>query len=399
MSILMITDPATDGHLFPVLKELGQRGREVRLFNPAAYPLEATITVESTLSGPRSAISWESQEIDLSAVGSVWYRRPGNLHLPEELSPKEAEWVRGECSALINGIYANTDALWVSEPHRLRRADLKLLQLRLAWQLGFQLPDYIVTNDPERARSFLAAHPDGVINKGLWMPMIELEDQVGMIYTHRVTAEDVEQLDAVRYGPTYLQAFIPKARDIRVTVIGDQIFPAGIDSMTVAEAQIDFRKAEMLDLPHEPVELPEKVAAACLAIVKELGLQFGAIDLLETPEGDYVFLENNPNGQWYWVEMMTGQPMAKAMVDLLERGEDERGRQRDPSRAFTPAERLPTSMPVGDQTVPLSHETQMMVLNGNAPAMLADLVATRAWVEKKKNDVMLHVGDVNAHDG
>lgn len=398
MSILIVTEPANDGHLFPVLKELGRRGHEVHLFNPGAYPLSAAITVESSPSGSRAVIAWEGQEIDLSKVGSVWYRRPGNFELPEELADKEREWIRQECSALVNGIYVNTDALWVSEPHNIRRADYKLLQLRLARQLGFRVPDYIVTNEPDRARSFLAAHPEGVITKGLYLPMILLEDRAGMIYTHEVTALDAEQIESVRYGPTFLQALVPKARDIRVTVIGEELFAAGIDSMTVAEARIDFRKAEMMDLPHEPVTLPEPVAAACLSIVEDLGLRFGAIDLLETPDGDYVFLENNPNGQWYWVEMMTGQPMARAMADLLEQGERERGRGPDPERAFTPADRPPRAMAVGDHTIPMTHRTSIATDHGDRPSDDLNLVATRAWLERKKDNVLLHVGDTTADE-
>ncbi|HVX29450.1 MAG TPA: hypothetical protein VHA53_03140, partial [Nitrolancea sp.] len=146
MSILIVTDPASDGHLYPVLTELGRRGNQIQLFNPGAYPLSAVINVESTPSASRAVIHWEEQEIDLAQVGSVWYRRPGSFELPDELTPKEAEWLKGEATALINGIYANTDALWVSEPHALRRADLKLLQLRLARELGFRIPEYLVTN-------------------------------------------------------------------------------------------------------------------------------------------------------------------------------------------------------------------------------------------------------------
>ena len=57
---------------------------------------------------------------------------------------------------------------------------------------------------------------------------------------------------------------------------------------------------------------------ALRAYLKACGLRFGAFDLIVTPQGEYVFLELNPNGQWYWVELSTGAPMADAMADLLE---------------------------------------------------------------------------------
>jgi glutathione synthase/RimK-type ligase-like ATP-grasp enzyme len=395
MTVLFVSDPEADGHLLPVLTELSRRGHEVQIFNPGAFPDSATVTVDSTPCGPRTLISWGQEEVDLATVGSVWYRRPGNFELPEELISKEAEWLRGECVALINGIYANTEALWVSDPFSQRRADLKLLQLRIAQKLGFRVPAYTVTNDPRRARSFLAEHSSGVIVKALSMPAIQLEDRAGMIYTHLVTAEDEEQLESVRYGPTFLQAFVPKARDIRVTVIGEELFAAGIESMTAAEGRIDFRKAEVWDLPHEAVTLPEPVAAACLAIVSEVGLRFGAIDLIETTDGGYVFLEINPNGQWYWVEMMTGQPMARAMADLLERGEREHGHHPDTTRAFTLAEPTSHVLAVGEQTAPYSSKAAATG-NGDGPMALTNLTATRPWFQQKHGELLLHVGDVEA---
>lgn len=398
MSILFISDPEVDGHILPVASELGRRGHQVLVFDPGKFPMSASITVDSTACGSRTTLKSGNERADLTDIGSVWYRRPGSFVLPEELHPKETEWLRAECTALINGIYANTDALWVSEPNVIRHAELKLLQLRLAQQLGFRVPDYTVTNDSERSRSFLDEHPDGVITKGLRMPMLVLEDRVAMIYTHRVTEQDAEQLESVRYGPTFLQALIPKARDVRVTVIGDELFATAIESMTMAASQIDFRKVEFMDLPHVPVTLPEPVASACFKLVKDLGLQFGAIDLLETPDNDYVFLENNPNGQWYWIEMMTGQPMAKAMADLLERGEIERGRAPDESRAFTPAPRASHLVAIGSQTVPLDPDVQAALSIERTSEDELRLVTTRSWVERKREGVLLHVGDTAVDD-
>jgi hypothetical protein len=216
-----------------------------------------------------------------------------------------------------------------------------------------------------------------------------------MIYTHRLTLEDAEQLDSVRHGPTFLQALVKKTRDIRVTVIGDEIFAVGIDSMAVEAGHIDFRQAEVMDLPHQVMTLPGTVERACLAIVKQLGLHFGAIDLLETPDGDYVFLENNPNGQWYWIEMIAGQPMARAMADLLERGVIERGDARKLVSAVDIPPRSPRSMPVGEQTIPFVRRATTSVLGGDSVAASANLAATRVWLERKQGNIMLHVGDVD----
>jgi glutathione synthase/RimK-type ligase-like ATP-grasp enzyme len=399
MTILCISDITSDSHLLPVAAELSRRGHTVRFFNPGRFPETATITVDGTPDGQRTVLSWDDQSLDLSTVERVWYRKPSNLQLDPRITPEEATWLRSQCADLIQGIWANVDAFWVSEPHRLRHASLKLLQLRLARQLGLCVPDYIVTNSPERAHAFIAAHPDGVIVKALAAPTLFSPERFGMIYTHRLTAADLDHLDEVRHEPTFLQAFVPKRVDVRVTVIGDEVFPVAIDSMGTPEAVVDFRRADMMDLPHEPIALPGGLQAACLELVRRLGLQFGAIDLLLTPDDEYVFLEINPNGQWLWIEMMTELPMTRAMCDLLERGATSaRTSQPAPARVVAPAAARPKQvLPVGEQVVSLSaHVAEQLGPNG-AHALPA-MAASRAWIEVDRGSMLLHVGDIDLSD-
>jgi glutathione synthase/RimK-type ligase-like ATP-grasp enzyme len=52
-------------------------------------------------------------------------------------------------------------------------------------------------------------------------------------------------------------------------------------------------------------------------VVEALGLTFGAIDLILTPDGEYVFLEVNINGQWAYLEDMLALPISDAIAELL----------------------------------------------------------------------------------
>ena len=54
--------------------------------------------------------------------------------------------------------------------------------------------------------------------------------------------------------------------------------------------------------PAELTDLPSDVRERCLDLMHELGLVFGCIDLIVTPENEYVFLEVNEMGQFLWVE-------------------------------------------------------------------------------------------------
>ncbi len=65
------------------------------------------------------------------------------------------------------------------------------------------------------------------------------------------------------------------------------------------------------------MELPAELVEACIAVTHDLGLRFAAIDLVEDEDGQFWFLEANPNGQWAWIEQRTAAPVTAAIVDAL----------------------------------------------------------------------------------
>lgn len=70
----------------------------------------------------------------------------------------------------------------------------------------------------------------------------------------------------------------------------------------------------------EPYHLPQEVEEQCFRYLSSLGLQYGCIDMMVTPEDEYVFLEINPNGQWWFIEERAGLPVGKAIAGLLING-------------------------------------------------------------------------------
>jgi hypothetical protein len=316
--ILIISNQELDGHVPPVVAELERRGEEFFIYDPATYPTKSAVTFQSSLNGVRASLSIDGTRIDLSHITSVWYRRPGQFRFLEGLSPEEEKWVRDECSHLFRGVWGEgVIPRWVSDPEAIRKASVKITQLKIAMELGFVVPRFVITNEVACASEFLASCSAGAIVKVLAAPGISYSQRAGTIYTHLITNADLDEIASVQFGPTFLQEFIHKTMDIRVTIIGKSLHAVGIDSQGMKEARVDFRRAKIYTLPHTLVTLPPQVSALCFELVHRLGLEFGAIDLLVTPEGHYIFLEINPNGQWYWLEEVTGIPLTKAMCDLL----------------------------------------------------------------------------------
>jgi glutathione synthase/RimK-type ligase-like ATP-grasp enzyme len=110
------------------------------------------------------------------------------------------------------------------------------------------------------------------------------------------------------------QRRIEAVADLRITVIGDDIFAASaaVDSL---EYDVDVRMN--LNVKYSPHTLPESVASLLKSLMRTLRLDYGAIDMRLTNDGRYVFLEINPAGEFLYIEEATGQPIAAALAARL----------------------------------------------------------------------------------
>ncbi len=206
----------------------------------------------------------------------------------------------------------------MNHPDANAAADFKPLQLLRCRDLGWSVPDTIVTTDPVTAVAFVNDNHGDAIIKAISYGWAQTEDGDEVtFYTRRVSEEDLRHADEVGSAPVMLQRRIPKAADLRVTVVGARVFATSIVPNSGVSDVIDWREVPDEQLRYSAVALPGEVEERCRAVVEAFGLKFGALDLILTPEGEYVFLEINPNGQWAWIEMHTGQPLRRAFIDLF----------------------------------------------------------------------------------
>jgi glutathione synthase/RimK-type ligase-like ATP-grasp enzyme len=116
------------------------------------------------------------------------------------------------------------------------------------------------------------------------------------------------------------QEKVEKEFDVRVTVVGERLFAAKIEAPGLPPGIPDWRAAPVDELLHSCHELPLEIQEQCVGLVKELNLDFGAIDLAYSERTGYSFLEINANGQWAWLETELGFPIARAIADRLVEG-------------------------------------------------------------------------------
>lgn len=251
---------------------------------------------------------------DLDHFTSVWFRR---TKLPEIECDNEEEklYLLADYEALWDNIYSLIDtAKWLSDPKHIYRAENKILQLKVAKSIGFNIPETIITNSHKKVNDFIAKFKNNVIVKPIRQGRIQKKEGFGTIFTNKLDLERIKRLNCYDLTPCIFQEYVEKEYEVRVTVVGEKVFSAKINSQIADETRIDWRKEKM---PFENYSLPAEVLEKCLLITRKLQLSFGAIDLIKTPKNEYVFLEINPNGQWAWLETELGLPISNEIIHYL----------------------------------------------------------------------------------
>ncbi|MFD3497823.1 ATP-grasp ribosomal peptide maturase [Streptomyces sp. NPDC058676] len=259
----------------------------------------------------RGHVSSGGRLVSLGGLRSVWVRRPG---IPAARAAAPSAWLTEEASQALYGMLRGCGARWMNHPDAARRARHKPWQLRLAQLCGLPVPATLITTFPQAAREFSERYPDLVVKP---VSGAHPQDPPRAVPTSRV-APDTD-FSAVAFGPTLLQRRVAKRADIRLTVVGERLLAARKAVADGAEPdEVDVRFAPSTE-PWCPVEVPPRVAAAARKYVEDAELAYGAFDFAEDADGTWWFLECNQSGQFGFVEVETGQPIAHSVAEWLAR--------------------------------------------------------------------------------
>jgi glutathione synthase/RimK-type ligase-like ATP-grasp enzyme len=307
--ILAVTHPE-DVHAAPVMEAVSRLGGRCLMLDLATLPCQAQVTFSAGRPGRGARLAFaDGASVEGAEVGAVWWRRPRPYVPDAGLSPPVAAYAATQVHTALSGVWGSLGAGWMNDPWRNERAGHKPAQLAAAEAAGLAVPPTLITSAPAEARAFLEELGERpVIQKplqpteGSWRP------------TRLVSEADRRRLDDLRLAPAILQAYVP-GTDIRVTAAGGRLFATAIDARRTASPE-DFRPA-YAQARVEPCTLPADVAAGVRALLQDLGLRYAALDFRRTEDGQHLFLEANPTGQWLFLEERTGQPITRAVAEAL----------------------------------------------------------------------------------
>ncbi len=315
--ILIVTNPA-DEHSLAVAEGLRRKGAVADLIFTPDLPRQLTMSIAHDDASSAPGLACSTLDEGALRPTAVWYRRPMVPMPSASLALDQCERSRAACGRLRDSFLSavGPDAFWVNPFPQRTMANHKPFQHEAALAVGLSVPPTLYSNDQREIQDFLARHGEVVVKpftqRGFWQ---DAGKQL-VFYTSRLTPELLGDRELIAACPGIYQKLVEKAYELRLTIMGEQIFAARVLSQQSARGRLDWREG-YADLQYEAAEIPPQVQAGCRAFMRRMGLHFGCLDVLVTPAEEYVFLEVNEMGQFLFIEQACGLPLLDAFCQFL----------------------------------------------------------------------------------
>lgn len=275
----------------------------------AELEFNAELTTHST-----KIIRDKKNSVCLNKVTTIWYRRAISPSITSsKYSKGEINFINGELRHLVEGLLLSLDAKWINSIDATYLGERKLYQLEVASSLGFNVPKSLVTNQHKDAVQFLNSCERGIICKPIFHGLLFSDNSAFAIHTNRVDESDLNELKTSNM-PIYLQEEVDRVCDLRVTVVGRDIYTVKIQHDV--EKTPDWRVKNQ-EVKQSVSELPSFIKDLIYKLMDALDLEYGALDFILDKDGNYVFLEVNPAGEWAWLENDLGLPISESLIRLF----------------------------------------------------------------------------------
>jgi hypothetical protein len=301
MKPFLILGQPMDPHARYVAGALGTAGYQTIFINSSHdnCPTRTTLCIAEGADNFTSA-EWDDAE-------AAWCRRLSSPRVLPEGDGGDDEFILMEeqrFTQWLIGMHEDYPMRWINSPSAAQTAENKFRQLRLAKSCGIDIPRTLVTAQPDRFRAFLKA--EGVIvAKPLDVYSWKQESGDALsAFASLLDAERGSQLsdEDIAQCVTMYQQRIDKLADVRMVVMGEDIFAYKV--IQEGEQYFDFRIGFYQEnhLKYEAISVPPALKKKMIDLMRALRINFASADFALKADGDWIFLDLNPNGQWLFIE-------------------------------------------------------------------------------------------------
>ena len=320
MTILIITHSKDNESIPLVMAAIKAKGEKVFRFDTDKFPTQTRLDIAYSNGSKNIIIDNEQQKLNFKEVSAVWYRRIAiGARIPNSMDKQLRQASIQESRTIIAGMIASIKGFHLDKVVNIRLAENKQLQLQVAQEIGLNIPRTLTTNNPQAVKQFSKECEQGIVAKMLSsFAIYDKQGQEKVVFTNPVKSEDIDNLDGLNLCPMTFQEKIPKALELRTIIVGKTVFTAAVDSQALLKSRYDWRREGVALLgAWENHNLPKDIEQKLLKLMAYFGLNYGAIDIILTPDGEYIFLEVNPVGEFFWLENCPGLEISQAIAELL----------------------------------------------------------------------------------
>jgi glutathione synthase/RimK-type ligase-like ATP-grasp enzyme len=324
-NVLLIAGTEERYYYDAFLRASERKNLRIYLFDPSRLPSQGSMSLEMDSHGQVKGFldvlqcvedSFVEARILISDIHVAWYLRenPRTSHSDQSMC---ARFVCNETHASIDSLMSVLTCPWVNRADRMHSVGSnKLYQQMMAAKGGLRIPCTVMSNDPHSVSTFAKQRGESLL-KTIGYTVLDPNESWN-IYAEMFSYDElVASAKAITSCPVYAQEYIPKRYEHRVMMIGSRVLACRIDSQASEKTRIDWRHYDFANVEHVQVELPLDVQKKLLTFMDLVDLKYGAVDLVETPDGEFVFLEINPSGQWGWIADLAGLPIPEAVAEML----------------------------------------------------------------------------------
>jgi glutathione synthase/RimK-type ligase-like ATP-grasp enzyme len=318
--VLIITHTNDNISIDTVIKYIEDAGGEAIRFDVDRYPLEIQLTTSLSSDGCSIQMHVDDRTYELQDVDAVWYRRSHDIGkgLSEVLDKEFLSSTIGEVRRTFFGMLEGLPCFHIERYSTYRRLDSKEEQLKIAVKNGLKIPPTCISNSPAQVNKFIEECSGTVVGKMQSSFAIYREGIEHVVFTNEITKELLADMETLQYCPMVFQQKLEKKLELRVTIVGHELFAFSIDSQKLQNAKVDWRKEGVkLIKDWQPYTLPSQIQMQLLALMDDYKLNYGAIDLILTPDDEYYFLEVNAAGEYFWLDKLCDHAISKHIAAVL----------------------------------------------------------------------------------
>lgn len=323
MRNILVASKRGDTDSMTIVVALESRGHKVLRWVGDNYPSRQTASI-SISNG--AALSGQFVEdglrLSVSDIDVVWLRRPRWPKVPENIHPNDREVATQECKMFVQSAFQAiwNNAIWVNPLEGKRKASSKILQLQLASEVGFIIPDTLVANNPADIRRFISRFQEGVIGKPLLGGYWSDGQRSRVNYTFDAPLDILPSDAMLQACPCIYQRKIRKSFEVRATFFGSEVIAVRLNSQRNFETSIDWRIGDPAMQSIRKFPLPVDIREKCLSLMRRLGILHGSFDFAVDEANNWIFFEVNEAGQFLWIEHYVPDiPVLEIAIQFLAR--------------------------------------------------------------------------------